>query len=60
MEANDDLTCFFVRLRLFAMLAELFQLKTRLDLFVLLRVVVHLFANGAFQLDEVILGHRCG
>lgn len=44
---------------LLARITELVELKTFLKLFlVLMRVVVHAFAHGAFKVNEVVLRHR--
>jgi len=41
------------------MIAKLVELKTFLELLlVLVRVVVHPLAHGAFEIDEVVLRHR--
>lgn len=50
----------FVRLIGFAGFAELLKLKTRFELLVFGRVVVHLFAFGALEFDQILLGHRRG
>ncbi len=44
----------------FARLAELGKLEPVLDFLVLLRVIIHLFALGALELDEGFLGHTRG
>lgn len=44
---------------LFAVIAELVELKAFLQLLlILVRVVIHLLAHGALEVDEIVLRHR--
>jgi hypothetical protein len=53
---DDSSFCLFVASMLFAALAELVHLKPGLDgLFVLLRMVVELFALFALELNQIFL-----